>query len=286
MEENALVVGVARNCGETITEEYNRLKNALTRFKTVHFYIVESDSSDNTIDQLKSLKESNSNFEYISLGSLKSQIPKRTDRISYCRNQYLKELKDNDRYKDIQYVIIADLDGVNNLISKQAINSCWQLEDWDVCTSNQKGLYYDIYALRHPLLNPVDWHKIYMYYTRELGIGSIEAKNMALYSKMFQIAPSTKPILVQSAFGGFAIYKKEALLDTKYIGLDEHGNEICEHVTLHKQITDKGFKIYINPKLINCESPVEHTELFNKKMLIKHLIEQFAPFLLKLSSKK
>ncbi len=286
MEEKALVVGVARNCGETIEAEYNRLKNALTRFKTVHFYIVESDSNDNTLAKLNSLKASNSNFEFISLGSLKSQIPKRTDRISHCRNQYLKELKENDTYKNIQYVIIADLDGVNNLISEKAINSCWQFDDWDVCTSNQKGLYYDIYALRHPLLNPVDWQKIYIYYTRELGIDSIEAKNMALYSKMFQISTSTKPILVDSAFGGFAIYKKESLLNTKYIGLDENGNEICEHVTLHKQITDKGFKIYINPKLINCESPIEHTELFNKKMLIKHLIEQFAPFLLRFSNKK
>ncbi len=281
MEENALVVGVARNCEKTIAEEYKRLKNALKRFTNLSFYIVESDSNDDTVVQLEHLKETNNNLDYISLGTLKKKIPKRTDRISYCRNRYLQELKENIVYKNINYVVIADLDGVNNLISEEAINSCWEFEDWDVCTSNQKGLYYDIYALRHPILNPVDWHKIYLFYTREMGIGSIEAKNMALYSKMFQLSPTTKPLLVESAFGGLAIYKKETLTNVEYIGLDDMGKEICEHVTLHKQITENGYKIFINPKLINCDSPVEHTELFNKKMLLKHLIEQFAPFLLK-----
>lgn len=276
-----VVVGTVRNCGSTIIPEYERLEKALAVFKETQYCIIESDSKDDTIHKLESLKRDNSNINYQSFGKLSTKIPKRTERIAYCRNRYLDELKNNEKYKNTEYVMVTDLDGVNDLISKEAVLSCWEFDGWDVCTANQEGVYYDVYALRHPVLFPINWNIQYQFLINELGIGSIEAKNISLYSKMFTISKSCKPIIVESAFGGMAIYKREILQDVKYIGLDESGDEICEHVALHDQMRKSGYKIYINPKLINCKSPIEHMKLFSKKMLLKHMIEEFFPFLLR-----
>jgi len=79
---------------------------------------------------------------------LQTKITSRIERIAFCRNKYLAELNYN---KNIDYVVVADLDGINSRITKNSVLTCWKRDDWDVCTANQIGPYYDIYALRHPL---------------------------------------------------------------------------------------------------------------------------------------
>ncbi len=219
--KSLLIVGTARNCGNAILDEYKRLKEATTVFEKVHYYIVESDSSDNTVEQLELLRKKDSHFKYVSLGDLRNKFSKRTERIAYCRNYYLEVLRNDEKYSNAEFVLVADLDGVNNLINKEAIGSCWRFIGWDVCTANQQGIYYDLYALRHPLLSPNNWNEQYLYLIEELGIKSLDAKNISVYSKMFSVSPSCKPISVESAFGGLAIYKRRALDHVKYIGLDE-----------------------------------------------------------------
>jgi hypothetical protein len=73
-------------------------------------------------------------------------------------------------------------------------------------------------------------------------------------------------IEVESAFGGLAIYKREALLESngRYIGLNKNGEEIVDHASLHLGITQNGYKIFINPKLINTDY-TEHTAGFKPK---------------------
>jgi hypothetical protein len=46
----------------------------------------------------------------------------------------------------------------------------------------------------------------------------------------------------------------------EYVGLDDASDEICEHVTLHKQIKTKGGHIYINPRLINI-GKIKHSQV-------------------------
>ena len=70
---------------------------------------------------------------------------------------------------------------------------------------------------------------------------------------MIKLPQDSDWIEVDSAFGGLAIYRREALLSGIYSGKNALGKPICEHVTLHEHIREKGFKIFINPKLINCK---------------------------------
>lgn len=246
-----VVVGLARNCAKSLRRDVTVLAAAAGDFSRVSFLVVESDSTDATPQILRELSEERTGFAYLSLGSLVSQHPLRTDRIAVCRNRYLDELRQNPRYAGADYVLIADLDGANRDLTVRALRSCWQSEEtWDVCTANQSDAYYDIWALRHASWCPVDCWEQY----RQLRplFGHEQALSMAIHSRMVQLSPQSDWIEVDSAFGGLALYKREALLAAHYCGLDAAGVQVCEHVPFHAQLRQQGFRIFINPKLINA----------------------------------
>lgn len=255
----AVVVGVARNCAKTIRKDIVRLQNATSIFSKTYFYIVESDSTDETVATLEKLVNDIAEFRYVSLGRIRDKFQKRTERIAVCRNRYLNEITSNERYSSVSYVVIADLDGLNTRINKSALLSCWapSTPDWDVCTANQLDFYYDIFALRHPVWCPLDSLEV----CRKLTpiIGEEQAQEVAIYSKMVHINTANEWIQVDSAFGGFAIYKFQAATCGRYIGLYDNGEELCEHVAFHHALREKGFTIFINPKLINAAT-TEHSK--------------------------
>ena len=68
---------------------------------------------------------------------------------------------------------------------------------------------------------------------------------------MIEIPENSEWIEVDSAFGGLAIYKRDAIFGQFYIGINSTGSETCEHVSFHKELRSLGKKIFINPALIN-----------------------------------
>lgn len=246
---NILITGIVRNCAKTIQREYELLNHAFSGCKNINWFLVESDSTDNSIECLEALSHSNTLFKYESLGILGGQIPDRTERLAHCRNRYLSEILKSD-YQHIDYIVIADLDFANKLITKESVEKSLSLTGWDVLTANQKGPYYDIWTLRHALWCNEDCESTYKY-LREIGVSHIEALDSAVLSKMITIPPNAPPLLVESAFGGLAIYKKEVLQGRKYIGKSSTGVPCCEHVPLNQSITSDGYKIFIHPALIN-----------------------------------
>ena len=255
-ESSVLIVGLARNCEKQLTESVTKLRESFSSARMLRFIIVESDSADGTQDVLKRLAVENKNFNYVSLGHLQEQYPKRTDRITFCRNHYLKLIKNCSEYQDVDYVVIADLDGVNDKLSSDSVATCWSRTDWDVCTANQDGPYYDIWALRHPLWSPNDCWK-QADFLKSQGAGRFKSIFSAVYSRMIRIEPRSEWIEVESAFGGIAIYRKTVLQNVGYVGLTPNGEEFCEHVSLHQQIRQNGGRIFINPRMINA-AVVEH----------------------------
>ena len=247
------VVGVTRNGARFLSQEIARLRKATSAFGAVHALVIESDSSDSTLTVLHEAARAWPALRYKSLGQLRESLPQRTVRIAHCRNAYLDELASNPVYAGVSHVIVADLDRVCTDITAQALASCWAApEAWDACTSNQGDHYYDIWALRHEVWCPGDaWHD----HARLLPVlGEPEATNVALFSRMVHI-PADRPMIeVQSAFGGLAVYRREALLNARYIGADADGTELCEHVPLHAAIRRAGGRIFINPALINARN--------------------------------
>jgi len=269
-----LVVGLVRNCSSHIKKDLFTIKSALDGFNCkVYWLIIESDSSDDSVLKLTELVSAVENFRYVSLGPLRHRIPSRVERIAFCRNKYLEEIRTDNQYDKIKYVVVADFDGLNTLISSEAIASSWERLDWDVCTANQDGPYFDIWALRHEHWSPNDCLKQYKFLIQH-NVSSKKALYASVHSRMIKIPKDSHWIEVDSAFGGFAIYRRHALIAGKYNGLSSNGDEICEHVPFHDYLKNNGFKIYINPRLINAGF-TEHTVYLSRRKKAERNIKKY-----------
>ena len=247
------VVGVARNCARSLRRDIKVLERATRNFRQVHVLIIESDSTDRGVDVLRALTAAVPRLRYLSLGALRERFPKRTERIAHCRNTYLDELAANPLYASVSHVLVTDLDGVSRHIDAAALASCWAIDlPWAACGANQGDCYYDIWALRHPVWCPGDaWRE-----RAALApmLGQRAADEISFFSRMVHIAAGRAPIEVDSAFGGMALYRRDALLAARYHGLAADGAEVCEHVMLHQAMRAAGARIFINPAMINARS--------------------------------
>ncbi len=243
-----LVVGLARNVAEKLDREIRVLSKALSFARSVSWFVVESDSSDDTVEALKRCAATVPSFRFVSLGALEETLPSRTRRIAHCRNVYLEEIRRRDEAFD--YVVVTDLDGINSHLSRDAILSCWGRTDWDGCTANQLGPYYDIWALRHPMWCPHDcWEQ--QRFLEHHGGGYFRIR-LSLFLKMIRIPPQAPWIEVDSSFGGLALYRRDALMVGHYSGEGLEGRDQCEHVALHEAMRANGARLFINPQMINA----------------------------------
>ena len=245
-----LIAGPARNIAAYINQELEGLYQAMHNFKCIHGLVVESDSDDDTTQQLAALKLRLPNFNYISFGRLIKQIPMRTARLAYARNRIVTEVKDNPRYAKVDFIAMADLDGINRHISAQSIAQCWEVaEEWDVITANQANTYYDVWTLRHRDWSPVDcmvqMHKL------EPILGESAAQNLAVQAKQVHLSTNQGMIEVDSAFGGLGIYRRAAFLAGRYSGVNTAEQEESDHIAFHADLRKQGYRIYINSALIN-----------------------------------
>jgi hypothetical protein len=271
-----LICGLVRNCATTVEADVARIGRAFAACGNVRWLVIESDSTDDTVSVLDRLESTHRTFSYLSLGHLQQQLPSRTERIAFCRNTYLERLFQDPSYADVEYVVVCDLDGLNSELTSLAVASCWTRDDWDVCTANQRGPYYDIFALRHDAWCPADCWQQLVFLDR---FRSNNHKNLyaSVLSLMVTIPPDSDWIKVNSAFGGLAIYRKEVLRGMRYSGKAPDGADICEHVPLNLEITSNGGRIFLNPGLINAGF-TEHTATLkpfrrlrkNVKAFLKH----------------
>lgn len=267
-----VVVGCVRNGAKTVRRAVETLARATAGFANVQFLVVESDSTDSTLAELQKLRQESDRFDFLSLGALAERVPARTERIAHCRNRYLAELRTSARYASADYVMVADLDGVNNDLRREAVENCWSSSvPWDVVTANQRDAYYDIWALRHADWCPVDCHD--QYSRLRAMFGHPRALAIAIHSRMARLSPRAAWIEVDSAFGGLAIYRREALLTGNYSGV-ENGHSVCEHVPLHAQLRAKGLRIFINPALINAHR-TDHSARIRLHVRLRREIEAF-----------
>ena len=279
LDKEVVVLGLCRNVSHQLKNEVYQLLASFQDFSKIHFRFVESDSTDSTLSILTQLERDIANFKFVSLGNLQEQISERVARICHCRNICLQILNDDPALAECSYVVVSDLDGVNSLLTRSAVLSCWKRNDWDACMANQAAPYYDIYALRHPDWSPDDcWH--FETQLRSAGMNPLSARQRAIYDRMITIPSNGEWIPVDSAFGGLAIYKRDLFNNVKYSSTLPNGNHVCEHVILHQQMKINGARLFINPSLINSgwnthNSSKRLTKKFNR--LVKLLLWRFIP---------
>ncbi len=249
-EDSAItVVGIVRNAARTLREDVERITRALDFAKSVSWFLVESDSTDRTVAVLESLAETVPGFRYRSLGAFAEHMPEEPRRNAHCRNIYLDDVENG--YVESDYVVVADLTGLNTHITRDGVLSCWQSHDWDVCAANQRGPYYDVGALRHPIWCPQGLSE-YQRFLETHGGGAYRGR-LAHFVTMVQVPEDSPWIEVDSAYGGFALYRRSALVAGRYDGVDGEGQEINAHVALHEGLRAQGYRIFINPHMVNAE---------------------------------
>lgn len=243
------MTGLARDVAKLLPRELNRIEKELNDiFEIVNFLIIESDSKDNTEKVLEDIKNERNNFNYKSLGAIESILPNRIQRLAFCRNEYVKEMRENKLYKDVDFVAIVDFDIKNNRLRLNELKKLIGEHSWDAIFANQTGRYYDIYALRKKGWVENDCFADYKKFL--MSMSSQDAKELAIWSKMRKIGKNSPLIPVDSAFGGLGIYRQNVFMNFDYSLLNEQIHE-SEHVSLHKKITDSNGLLFIAPNMTN-----------------------------------
>jgi hypothetical protein len=249
--EEILVVGTVRNVGMTLQKEIIKFKSALSARFSVNFFLVESDSTDDTLTVLHSLANKDVNFRFVTLGNLENTIYDRIERIRFARNVYVSEIRQNIKYSGCAYIVVADLDGVNSRINENGFSKAFNSDaNWDVLTANQLGKYYDILALRHPIWSPNNCFTALEWLTPL--IGKRKAWNESIFQRMIRIPNSSNPIEVDSAFGGLSVNRRWVFENCDYSRYETSNFDDNEHVTLHNKVRQLNGKIFIQPDFINA----------------------------------
>ena len=277
--DSLTIVGLARDLERSIAKNLQIIVSAFSDYRIEKIIIVESDSSDNTIKELENLRSVYSNLIYISKGELANTIPHRINRIRYCRNIYVEEIRKLNL--ESSYIVVADLDGINSKLRRKSIKKCFQNLEWDAIFPNQLLGYYDILALRHEFwsssncMEELSWRQSliitdqnrFWLARRILTFYEFDkARKLSIYSKMIKLNKKLPRIRVQSAFGGIGIYKKDIFINYDYSTEAEPNG--CEHVDLHLKMYDANMRLYIEPSFINSYI---NTYNINRFMLIRIL---------------
>ncbi len=279
MYQEINILGLTRESSETINMDLKKIMKAFESFKKQNIFIIESDSTDKTIEELEKISSQKDNISFESYGQLALKIPNKIERLCFLRNELLNYLK---QIKPTEYVVFVDLDNINNKITKKSVESCFQKNNWSGCFANQEVGYYDIFALRANNWNSVDcFAEIYKdninsfsYIQEDFQMDYLFEKHVL--KKMRKIKKDSEWIEVNSAFGGIGIYKYEDIKNNFYDltpSKSEYEYE-CEHVNFNNRIIENGGKLFINPGFINSKYN-EHNKRLKKRFLYLDKLRRF-----------
>jgi hypothetical protein len=246
-----LILGTARNIANSWPSTSKSLQTIFDAVENYQCFIIESNSSDNTLQLLTEWAAQDSRRTVISMGNLLEQV--RTARIAICRNKYMEVIQ--PFISQHEHSLIVDLDESLCIEPsfKQQLESCFMRNDWDVVASNRRGRYYDIWALRSRAMG-IDYDCWEMA-SKNNGIllinglfTKVDAVQKYVYSHQ-KVIPTHLPwIECQSAFGCMALYKTASIANRRY-----DGSRTCEHVSFHV-----GLRIFINPAFISGGESAQH----------------------------
>lgn len=219
--------------------------------------VFENDSKDNTKELLRQWSErdkhvrtfceNNKTFKCIDeIKKDSSEVNpfyshRRIDKMVELRNQYMDYIWEHDFKAD--YLVVVDLDV--DRIDLQGILSCFEHDNnWDAVTAFGYSFgpklcrrYHDTYALEE--------------------YGTLEKprteQNIYELQDKYRILKGDKWVRVDSAFGGLAIYRFEAIKGLRYQLLGNEDPKVacrCEHTSLAIQMKDRGYdRFFINPQM-------------------------------------
>ena len=147
---NVVFAGCAKNCAKFLPNVLQNISDYSLLFNKTFKIIVENGSTDSTKEILNSSKDSQSIIHFRDDLNL---IDQRTIRLALARNLIIDEIKNNQKLKDFDLLIMIDFDdrGIFKIeednISK-AIKFLYSKNDIAGVFGNQPDLYFDMWALQ------------------------------------------------------------------------------------------------------------------------------------------
>jgi hypothetical protein len=244
----SLIVAVcARNVESRLSVFQRNIEKITSLFGEYHIFIGESDSTDQTLMYLRQWSEKNDRVTIKTYGNLSHNIASRSDRIAYCRNNLLDEVRSTDLFRLPKHIfyMVADADANTRLNRPNFLsNFDYLIDEWGAMTASQYSGYYDIWALQNDVVNYDCWQIIKQFLVTLVTFNRAVETYINVHQ---QPIPSNHSLIpVNSAFGGAAIYQIKYLNGCRYSGYESF--EICEHVSFNLCVTRNKGKIFINPK--------------------------------------
>jgi hypothetical protein len=244
-----VLCGLMRNCGRNVTLVRQQIERIKTLFARVHIIIVENDSTDDTRKQLLQwvadrpddvtilgcgINNEECKLNLCDTSTLDGIGKVRISKMVYLRNLYMAHIENTPELRDADYCGIMDMDLVGNFCINGLAHTGYVFQnntDVDAVATNGWGknglgyMYYDFYCFRTASLWP--FKKIHFF-------------NIFVSNNFSE--PAYK---VESAFGGFAIYKMKALHGKRYHLVKNIYGYVCEHTTLHETMN-----MYLDPQFL------------------------------------
>jgi hypothetical protein len=267
IDKKAIFAGCARNCAEHLPRVLDNIGRMAGLFAAAAFVFAENDSTDATRHELRRWCGARPAARLIARDGLDAWCPVRTIQLARMRSEYLALVK--TELSEADYLFVLDCDEVNTLeidlfAVARAVDFLARGPSRAGVFANSDGVYYDMWALRHPAWCPGDvWEEVLDQVIR-FGVSDSEAFARTFAKRVRRIAPNAPPIEVDSAFGGLAIYKVTSILKnrrtfvgykTKQLpmvtGAVDVGLQTCEHVSFSAGFRELGEQLFILPDLVN-----------------------------------
>ena len=205
------ITGCIKNCGKHIRNVYVIIKKISQLFENYTIIFSYDKSDDNSLDILKYFSKNDENVIILENENELSEI--RTENISNARNLIIEKIKELN-YTNYKYFIMMDMDDVCdkvfhvNVFKKYIIND----SEWDSISFNRTG-YYDIWALSYDPYVISCWHYYKSHTQNRDYLTNIVRPH---FEKQIAKLKDNDLLKVQSAFGGFAIYKIDKFINCSY----------------------------------------------------------------------
>ena len=267
--------GCARNCSNFLPKVLENIEFYSSFFSESYMVIVENGSTDKTKEILKNNKNKKNFFLF---EDDLNKLPYRGQRLEKARNLIIETIKKNTNLLSCDLFIMLDLDdiGTYRIEEKNILDSIkflFSKEEIGAVFANQLGTYYDMWTLRDQKYCKNDfWVEVLQFLINnknsndKISKSNIEeVKKNIIDKKTYSFEKNHAPIKVESAFGGFGIYKMKYVIknNRKYEGTqivdliskDQKKLKVkyqkCEHVNFNQGFIDQNLELYILPNLIN-----------------------------------
>jgi hypothetical protein len=263
--KTCVIAGCARNIAPFLPTSIEQIGKIRALFKESAVVIGENNSTDETKPLLQSYQSSFPNVHILTLDDSAGAIVQRTERIACVRNAILEFV--HTTYPSYDYLLMVDLDGTLDGFNVLSLQKAFHpsIPHWDALFANNKGPYYDIWALRGIEWGPAyDCWDMYRHLVLQIGVPPPHAKQMCITQFQKRINPRDSPFRVHSAFGGLGLYRLSATVGCRYNGKTTECScraygippnpqigcrqDTCEHVAFHADmIRLHNATLYIHP---------------------------------------